>query len=88
MSSLAMSFTALRTLVFCRCQSAPAQAAQLHRRVLPGADVLGHQVQLGDGHIQGVVFGVAHLDVVLGDAVHLQLVDALKQADAVGAWTT
>ena len=79
-----MSFTALRTLVFCRCQSAPPRRLSFTAESFPGADVLAHQVQLGDGHIQGVVFGVAHLDVVLGDAVHLQLVDALKQADAVG----
>ena len=65
-----------------------AQAVELHRRVLPGADVFAHHVQLGDRHVQGVVLRVPDFDVVLGDAVHLQLVDALEHADAVAAWTT
>ena len=42
-----------------------AQAAELNGGILPGADILAHQVQLGNWHILGVVFGVAHLDVVL-----------------------
>ena len=37
------------------------QAVQPHIGVLPGADVLGDQIQLGHRHIEHVVFGVLHL---------------------------
>ena len=62
-----------------------AQTVQLHRRVFSGTYIFRNQIQLGNRHIQRIVLGVAHLDVVLGDAVHLQLVDALEHADTVGS---
>ena len=61
-----------------------AQPVQLDVLLVPSADVPGHQVQLGYRDVQQVGAGVADLDVILGDALHLLLDDALKDADAVG----
>ena len=53
-------------------------------RVLPAADVLGHQVQLGDGDKEGIGTGVPDFDVILDEALNLFFDDPLKDADAVG----
>ena len=62
----------------------PAQPMELDGGVLLGANVFAHQIQLGHRHIQGVPLGVFQLDIVLDDSLHLHLVDALIDADAVG----
>ena len=60
-----------------------AQPVQLDGLFIPAADVAGYKVQLGDGDIQHIGAGIADLDIILGDAAHLLLDDALKNADAV-----
>jgi hypothetical protein len=61
-----------------------AHFGQLHRLILaPGADIFGHQIKLGAGHVQAVRPGVAYLHVVLFKAVHRHLHDAGKAAYAV-----
>ena len=61
-----------------------AQTVELDAGIFPGADVLGHHVQLGHRHIQHIVFGVLHLDIIFDDPVHIDFVDALEDADTVG----
>ena len=51
--------------------------------VLPPADVLAHQVQLGSGHIEHVRPGVGQFDVVLLNPVHRHLGHAHIPADAM-----
>ena len=51
--------------------------------VLAAADVLAHQIQLGDGDVQAVAAGVVDLDVVLLHAVHRHPLDAGEPAHAV-----
>ena len=67
----------------------PVRAAQaveldcLDAAVLPRRDVLGHQVELGDRHIENIVFQIADLDIVLCHTADIQLVNPLKNADTV-----
>ena len=51
--------------------------------VLPGADVLAHQVQLGGRDIQAVAAGVGDLDIVLLHPVHRQTHHRNETPDAV-----
>ena len=51
--------------------------------VLAAADVLAHQIQLGDGDVQAVAAGVVDLDVVLLHPVHRHPLDAGEAAHAV-----
>ena len=60
------------------------QPVQFDLGILPGADILADQVQLGNRHIQGVRPGVFDFNVVFDNAVQIQLVDAVKNPDAVG----
>lgn len=54
------------------------ETVKLNSGILPGADVLGHQIQLGDRNVKGVRPGVLDFDVVFDDAVKIQLVDSVK----------
>ena len=63
---------------------AGVEAVQLDLGVLPGPDILADQVQLGHGDVEGVGPGVLDFDIVLDNAVKVQLVDAGENADAVG----
>ena len=49
-----------------------------------GADVFRNQVELGDRDIKGIAFVVLQLDIILDNPLHIQLMDAFIQADAVG----
>ena len=60
------------------------EAVQFYLGVLPGADVLADQIQLGHGDVKGVGSGILDLDIVFHDAVKIQLVDPGEDADAVG----
>ena len=60
------------------------EAVELDVGVLPGADVFGYKVQLGDRDVEDVAPGVFDLDIVLDDPLQFQLVDAVEDADAVG----
>ena len=51
--------------------------------VLAPADILAHQIQLGDGNVQTVPAGVVDLDVVLLHAVHRHPLDPDEPAHAV-----
>ena len=65
----------------------PLRTAQLVQLlallVLTAADVLAHQVQLGDGDVQAVAPGVVDFDVVLFHAIHRHPLDAREPAHAV-----
>ena len=60
------------------------EAVELDVGVLPGTDVFGYKVQLGDRDVEDVAPGVFDLDIVLDDPLQFQLVDAVEDADAVG----
>ncbi len=52
--------------------------------VLSAADVLGHQIQLGDRHKEHIGAGIADLDIILDHPVDLPLDDPLEHADTMG----
>ena len=60
------------------------QAVELDLHLVLGADIFADQIQLGHRHVQGVPLVVLELEVVLDHPLHLQLVDPLVYADAVG----
>ena len=62
---------------------AAAQAAQLHVVAVARRSVAGQKVQLGDGHVQHVLFVVLDAQVVLCDALHGHPLDARVPPDAV-----
>ena len=61
-----------------------AQTVELHLHLVLGADIFGDQVELGDRDIQGIALVILELEVILDHSLHLELLDALVQADAVG----
>ncbi|CDD54388.1 unknown [Ruminococcus sp. CAG:379] len=59
------------------------QLVELYMIIVPGANVPGHHIQLGDGHIQHVLARILDGNIVLGDPLQLQLPDPHKAPDAV-----
>ena len=84
MSSSAISLTAARTLLLAFCHSEPPRRCSLTWASSLGPMYLETMSSWVTGTYRVSPLGVAHLDVVLGDALHIDLVDALENADAVG----
>ena len=60
-----------------------AQAAQLHIVAVARRGVAGQQIQLGNRHIEHVLFVVLNAQVIFGDALHGHPLDARIPANAV-----
>ena len=60
------------------------EAVQLDFGVLPGTDILGDQIQLSHRQKEYVGARILNLDIVLDNAVDIQLVDTVENADAIG----
>ena len=59
------------------------QPVQFDAGVLARTNVLGNHIQLCDWDIERVPFGIFQLDVILDDAMHIDLVDSFKDADSM-----
>ena len=60
------------------------QPVQADRRIFAGTDIFRNQVKLGNRNIQHIVFGIADLDIIFDDALQIELLNAIKNANPVG----
>ena len=60
-----------------------AELVQVHVSLLARADVFRNEIELRNGDVKDIPFRIANLDIILGNALHFELMDALEHADAV-----